>query len=229
VGAATCFYMPVENRTLAEGLQAIGMASDFYAGILVSRQLEGVKFALGPTIVTRKANLAEFGGLQVIENFSADDLLVGRMVAALGHQVVLLPYVVLKLAGYQSVGNVRDKWSRWMVVMRHTRPWGYLGLLLTQGLPWSLVAIAIHPSRGVALGYLGTYLTLRFATTWSIGIRGLKQPQLWKKIPLIPVWDAFAFLNWLTSSLRKSIRWRDGEYYIRGGKLCPVNSSAARK
>jgi ceramide glucosyltransferase len=229
VGATTCFYMPVENRTLAEGLQAIGMASDFYAGILVSRQLEGVKFALGPTIVTRKANLAEFGGLQVIENFSADDLLIGRMIADRGHEVVLLPYVVRKLAGHQSVGNVWSKWSRWMVVMRHTRPWGFLGLLLTKGLPWSLVAIAIHPSLGVALGYLGTYLTLRFSIGWSIGIRGLKQPQVWKKIPLIPLWDAFAFMIWLASSFRRTIRWRDGEYYIRGGKLCPVNSGPAQK
>jgi ceramide glucosyltransferase len=229
VGAATCFYMPVESRTLAEDLQAIGMSSDFYAGILVSRQLEGVKFALGPTIVTRKANIAEFGGLPVIENFSADDLLIGRMIASHGHDVVLLPYVVWKLAGYQSVGNVWNKWSRWMVVMRHTRPWGFLGLLLTQGLPWSLVAIAIHPSAGVALGYLGTYLALRFATTWTIGIRGLKQPQIWKKTSLIPLWDAFALLIWLTSSFRKTIRWRDGEYYIRGGKLCPVNSNPNRK
>ncbi len=116
---------------------------------------------------------------------------------------------------------------RWIVVMRHMRPWGHLGLIFTQGLPWSLAAIAIHPSAGVALGYLGAYLALRFAMTWMVGIWGLKQDSLWKKLGLIPVWDALAFFIWLTSFARNSIRWRDGEYYIRDGRLVPVTSSTA--
>jgi ceramide glucosyltransferase len=229
VGATTCFYMPVDTGTIAENLHAIGMVSDFYAGILVARQLDGVKFALGPTIVTRRANLAEFGGLRTIENLPGDDLLVGRLIAGSGHEVVLLPHVIRKLAGYQSLGDVFDKRLRWMTVMRHMRPWGHLGLLLTLGLPWCLLAFAIHPSPGVALAYFGTYLCLRFAMAWSIGIRGLKQPQVWKKMLWIPVWDAFAFMIWLASSLRKSIRWRGGEYYIRDGKLCPASPSPVKK
>ena len=47
VGAVTCFYAPIEDKTLTDSLQTIGMFSDFYAGILVARQLDGVKFALG--------------------------------------------------------------------------------------------------------------------------------------------------------------------------------------
>jgi ceramide glucosyltransferase len=229
VGAVTSFYMPVDNHTLTENLQAIGMVSDFYAGILVAWQLDGVKFALGPAIATRRANLEEFGGLKAIENRPGDDLLVGRLIAERGHEVVLLPHLVWKLAGYQSVGDLLDKRLRWMVVMRHMRPWGHIGLLLTQGLPWSLVAIAIRPSIGIALAYLGAYLSLRAAIAWSIGVRGLKQSRVWKEIPLIPMWDAFAFLIWLASFFRKSIRWRDREYYIRDGKLCPVNPSPAQK
>jgi ceramide glucosyltransferase len=229
VGAVTCFYMPVDNQSLAENLQAIGMVSDFYAGILVAWQLDGVKFALGPTIVTTRAHLAEFGGLQTIENGPGDDLLVGRLIAERGHQVVLLPYLVWKLAGYQSVSDLMDKRLRWMVVMRHMRPWGHIGLVATQGLPWSLAAIAIHPSLPVAVGYLGVYLCLRAAMAWSIGVRGLRQSRVWKELFLIPVWDAFAFLIWLASFFKKSIRWRDGEYYIRNGKLSPVNPTPAQK
>jgi hypothetical protein len=30
---------------------------------------------------------------------------------------------------------------------------------------------------------------------------------------------------WLTSFTRNSIRWRDGDYYIRDGKLVPVAST----
>src|SRR6202167_828479 len=46
VGAATCFYVPTEVATFTDHLQSVGMMSDFYAGVLVGRQLEGMKFAL---------------------------------------------------------------------------------------------------------------------------------------------------------------------------------------
>jgi ceramide glucosyltransferase len=227
VGAVTCFYVPIEDKTLTESLQTIGMFSDFYAGILVARQLDGVKFALGPTIATTRTRLAGFGGYDAIKNRPADDLLVGRLIAEQGCEVELLPYTILTVADYGSLSDLLHKRLRWVVVMRHMRPWGHLGLLLTQGLPWSLAAIAIHPTAGVALGYLGAYLGLRFAMTWMIGIWGLKHRPLWKKLGLIPVWDAVAFSIWLTSFTRNSIRWRDGEYYIRDGQLVPVTPSNA--
>ena len=226
VGAVTCFYAAIEDKTLTDSLQTIGMFSDFYAGILVARQLDGVKFALGPTIATTRTRLAGFGGYGAIENRPADDLLVGRLIAEQGYQVELLPYMISTVADYGSLRDLFHKRLRWIVVMRHMRPWGHLGLLLTQGLPWSLAAIAIRPSVGVAAGYLGTYLGLRFAMTWMVGIWGLKQDSLWRKLGLIPLWDALAFLIWLTSFARNSIRWRDGEYYIRDGRLVPVNSTS---
>jgi ceramide glucosyltransferase len=226
VGAVTCFYAAIEDKSLTDNLQTIGMFSDFYAGILVARQLDGVKFALGPTIATTRTRLAGFGGYAAIENRPADDLLVGRLIAEQGYEVELLAYTISTVADYGSLRDLFHKRLRWIVVMRHMRPWGHLGLLLTQGLPWSLAAIAIHPSVEVAAGYLGAYLGLRFAMTWMVGIWGLRQGTLWKKLPLIPVWDALAFLIWLTSFSRNSIRWRDGEYYIRDGRLVPVNATS---
>jgi ceramide glucosyltransferase len=225
VGAVTCFYVPTEEKTLAESLQTIGMVSDFYAGILVARELDGVKFALGPTIATTRTRLAGFGGYKAIENQPGDDLLVGRLIAEQGYEVELLPYTILTVADYGSMPDLLHKRMRWVVVMRHMRPWGHLGLVFTQGLPWSLATIAVHPTPAVALGYLGAYCTLRLAMTWLIGVKGLKDRALWKKLWLIPVWDALAFFIWLISFVRSSIRWRGGDYYIRDGQLVPVTAN----
>jgi ceramide glucosyltransferase len=222
VGAATCFYVPTEVGTFTDHLQSVGMMSDFYAGILVAWQLDGVKFALGPTIATTRARLSGFGGYAELENRPADDLLVGRLIAEQGYEVVLLNYAIETVCDYGSFRDLLHKRLRWIVVMRHMRPRGHLGLLLTQGLPWSMAAVAIHPSVAVALCYLGGYLGLRMAMTWTIGIYGLKQKRLWPRMPLIPVWDAVAFAIWLTSFGRNSIRWRGADYYIRDGRLVPV-------
>src|SRR5277367_2791734 len=89
VGAVTCLYVSTHEHTFLQKLQSIGMICDFYPGILVARQLDGVKFAFGQTIVTTRKHLAGFGGYTAIENRPADDLLVGRLVAEQGFEVEL--------------------------------------------------------------------------------------------------------------------------------------------
>ena len=228
-GAVTCLYVSVHESTLIERLQSIGMISDFYPGILVARELDGVKFALGQTIVTTKKHLAGFGGYAAIQNRPADDLLVGRLISEQGFRVELLPYAVETVADFKSLRELFLKRLRWMTVMRHMRPSGPFGPRFTQGLAWSVAACAVHPSRGVALLYLGGYLSLRVALTLLVGVWGLKQKNAWKKLPLVPLWDAWALLIWLLSFGRRSIKWRNIDYRIRDGMLVPVVVSAQRK
>jgi ceramide glucosyltransferase len=227
VGAVTCFYVPTHETTFVQKLQSTGMLGDFYAGIVVAWQLDGVKFALGPTIATTRDRLAGFGGYQAIENRPADDLLVGRLIADQGYGVELLPYCVSTVADYHSFRDLFYKRLRWIVVMRHMRPWGHLGLLFTHGLPWCVAAAVVQPALPVAAAYLGTYFLLRSAMIWSIGVRGLKQNVSWKELALTPVWDAMAFAIWLISFGRKSVRWRNNDYYIRDGMLVPVTPAPA--
>ncbi len=229
VGAVTCFYAPVpsEEKTFVQRVQSVGMLSDFYAGILVARQLDGVKFALGPTIATTRTRLAGFGGYAAIENRPADDLLVGRLIAEQGFEVQLLNYSIQTVSDFQSLRDLFLKRLRWTVVMRIMRPWGHLGLIFTLGLPWALAAIFVQPTPEIIFAYLSAYFAFRIAMMEVIGRWGLKQPGIYKKLWLLPVWDLLAASIWLVSFTRSSIRWRDGYYYIRNGELVPVDPSAA--
>jgi ceramide glucosyltransferase len=226
VGGVTCFYVSTEDKTLAENFQTIGMISDFYAGVLVAWTLQGLQFALGPTMATTKQRVRHFGGFRVLENRPADDLLLGRLIAQQGFEMKLLPYVVETVADYKGLGALMAKRTRWMTVMRAMRPWGHLGLLLTWGLPWSIVAVAVRPTAAVAAGYLGGYLLCRLALSWMIGIYGLRQKGLWRKFALIPAWDAIAFWIWLVSFTRKSILWRGVEHGLKSGQLVPPGQGA---
>src|SRR5260221_13378579 len=108
------------------------MYSDFYPGILVAQQLDGLKLTLGPTIVTPRTHLAGFGGYEAIENKPADDLLVGRLIAQQGLTVELLPYAVQTVPDYDSPRALFSKRLRWMTVMRHMRPCGPAGVAFYQ-------------------------------------------------------------------------------------------------
>jgi ceramide glucosyltransferase len=224
-GAVTCFYVAAEEKTWVQRLQDVGMLSDFYPGILVAKQLDGMKFALGPTISTTRSYLREFGGYASIENKPADDLLIGRLIADHGREVVLLPYAIETVPDYQSLRELFLKRLRWITVMRHMRPWGHVGLIFTLGLPWSLLAVAIAPTATIAVAYLGGYFLVRSVLTLLVGSTGLKQSRVWAKLALIPVWDAVASLIWLTSFACRSIRWRGHDYLIVNGDLVPVRLS----
>jgi ceramide glucosyltransferase len=227
VGAVTCFYVPSSETTWVQRLQDVGMLSDFYPGILAAWQLEGIKFALGPTICTTRGHLAEFGGYPVLENQPADDLQVGRLIAEQGHEVVLLPYTISTVPDYNSLRELFLKRLRWITVMRQMRPWGHAGLVFTLGLPWCLLAVATKPTAGVAAAYFGAYFVVRSALTLLVGSWGLKQRGVWAKLLLIPAWDALATLIWLTSFTRKSIRWRGQDYRIVKGNLVPMHPAAS--
>ena len=227
-GAVTCFYSAMKDTGFTEKLQELGMMCDFFPGILVAWLLDGVKFGFGQTIVTTRERVQGFGGFRAIENRPADDLLTCRMVAQQGFEVELLPYVVRTTPDFRSMKDLLIKRARWMTVMRNMRPWGHLGLIFTFGLPWALLALAVAPSFMTALIYLGGYLFFRLLMTWLVGVHGLKQSGLWSKMWLIPVWDATAFLIWVVSFTRKTIRWRGVDYTLQDGMLTLATSEPAR-
>jgi len=228
IGGVTCLYVSTADHNFTQYLQSMGMICDFFPGIFVARQLDGIKFAFGQTIVTTRARLKAFGGYEAIENRPADDLLVGRYIAQQGVEVELLPYAVKTVPDYDSFKGLFIKRLRWLTVMRHMRPWGHLGLAFTQGLPWCLGALLVHPFDGIGIAYFTAYLLSRIAITLLIGSWGLKQRGLWKQLPLFLVWDAMAFVIWLLTFGRRNIRWRNVDYRIRDGRLVPIAPSPAQ-
>ena len=219
VGAATCLYVSTKEKNFVQELQSIGMISDFFAPVLVAWQLGDFGVTFGQTIATTRKAVMGYGGYQVLEDRPADDVYAGRLVAEQGYDVKLLPYVVQSVADFKSLGDLLHKRARWMTIQHMMRPWGHLGLIFTWGLPWALAALLVHPTVKVALGYLGGYVACRVAITWMIGVWGMRQSGIWKKMVLIPVWDAIAFVLWLSSFGRKTIRWRGVDYALRGGKF----------
>ena len=224
VGSATCLYTSTKTTSFLEKLQSISMTSDFFAGIMVAWQLDGVKFAFGQTIVTTKKNIQGFGGYESLENRPADDLFIGRLAAEQGFDTKLLPYVVQTVADFHTLKDLLKKRIRWMTVMRHMRPWGHFGLIFTWGLPWALLAIAIHPTIAVAATFLGVYAALRVGMAILIGVWGMKQQDTWQELPLIPLWDLLAFFIWINSFTQRTIRWRGLDYRLRQGILVPAEA-----
>ena len=94
LGIATCPYRAVAGPSFWSRLEAIGMNTDFLAGILVARMLEGMRFAVGPTIAARRQALESIGGFDRLKDYLAEDFVMGKFAAEAGHGVSLSSYVI---------------------------------------------------------------------------------------------------------------------------------------
>jgi ceramide glucosyltransferase len=223
VGIVTCLY-----RSLAQGLvatlEALGTATEFQAGVLVSRQLEGVKFALGQTIVIRKKVLEAIGGFTAISDYLADDFQLGYLSAQAGYQVVLSDFVVEHVLATTTLVDSFKRLIRWARGVRVSRPWGYLGLIFTHGTATSLLFLIA--TGGSTLGWvvLATTWTIRLIMAWIIGVNILNDPQAKKIIWLVPLRDIISFAIWLYSFMGNTIEWRGRRLKLtKSGKLVQIS------
>ena len=224
LGVLSCFYRSTAQANLGAELEAIGAASDFFAGALVADWKEGVTFALGASLATTKTWLSKIGGYESLVDLLADDYEIGNRVHKAGGKVRLSREIVWTMYPAQTLRGFWDHQVRWARTVRVVRPFSYLGLLVTQGLPWAIVAALVTPTATVGAAYLLSYLILRLTVAWVVGAWGIGDEVVGRKLWLVPFRDAVHFLVWLAGFTSNRVNWGGVEYDIRGGKMTPFAS-----
>jgi ceramide glucosyltransferase len=225
VGVASCFYRATAQNSFWAELEAVGTASDFFAGALVAEWKEGITFALGASVGTTKTWLAKIGGYEAIANLLADDYELGNRVHQAGGKVLLCREPVWTMYPAQGAKGFWDHQVRWARTVRLCRPASFIGLLFTHGLPWALLAAAVAPCASIAAAYLLAYVVLRSIMAWVVGIWGINDDVLRRRFWLIPVRDLLNFAVWLAGFASNRVTWGGLEYVMKDGKMMEVSAS----
>jgi ceramide glucosyltransferase len=218
-GAVTSFYRAIAEKSLGAQLEAIGASSDFFAGVLVAEWMEGMTFALGASIVTSKRWVERIGGFEAIANMHSDDYELGQRIAKAGGRVLLSRETVWTMYPAQTARSFWEHQVRWARTVRLCRPLSYAGLIFTHGLPWALLATWISPVRWISGAYLLAYLVLRLVMAWSVGVWGVGDEVLRRKLWLLPLRDAIHFVVWVVSFASNRITWSGEEYTMQKGQM----------
>ena len=220
VGLVTCLYRGIANATLGSRLESLGISTDFAAGVLVAQTVEnGVRFGLGSTLAFRRRDLQAIGGFEALVEYLADDYQIGRRIAALGLKVKLSDVVVDTFLPRYTLRGFFDHQLRWARTVRDSRFWGYVGLGLTFGLPWALLALIFSLGAAWAWALLACTAVMRFAVAIVFGKYVLKDRQAMRSLALIPVRDLVAMLVWIVSFAGHRIVWRGDHFSLQNGKL----------
>lgn len=228
VGAVTSFYRAIAGKNLGAELEAVGAASDFFAGVLMANWMEGVTFGLGASIVTTKHWLAKIGGFEAIADMHSDDYELGHRIAKAGGKVLLSRETVWTMYPAQTARGFWQHQVRWARTVRLCRPLSYAGLIFTHGLPWALLAALLAPAKWIAAAYLLAYVILRLTMACTVGVWGVRDEVLRRKLWLVPLRDAIHFAVWLASLASNRIHWGGEEFVMKKGQLVPTGSSESR-
>ena len=226
-GAVTSFYRGIAEHNLGAELEAIGASSDFFAGVLMAEWTEGINFALGASIVTTKRWLTKIGGFESITGMLADDYELGLRIAEAGGRVLLSREPVWTMYPAQTAKSFWDHQVRWARTVRLCRPLSYFGLIFTLGLPWAVLAAVVAPTKWIAAAYLLAYLVLRHVMAWTVGVWGVGDEVLRRKLWLVPLRDALYSAVWLASFASNRITWGGQEYTMHKGQMVPVTAPRA--
>ena len=113
---------------------------------------------------------------------------------------------------------------RWLIGLRHIRPGGHFGLLMTQGLAWTAAAAGLASSWTASAAWVLAYLIIRLLSGYVIGVWGLRDPVVRRKLWLLPLHDLFWFFLWLVSFSVNRIEWRGLVFTLEKGRMIPVES-----
>jgi ceramide glucosyltransferase len=217
IGLISCPYRAVPGKSLWSRLEAIGMNTELLGGVMVARMIEGMRFALGCTVAVRRNVLEDMGGFSYLQEFLAEDFVIGQRTAELGHGVLFSSYVIEHRIGSQNMMPNLGHRMRWARSTRRSRPLGYWGQIFTYPLPLALLLCAACPAAWPVL-FLTMILRVAaaLATARDIVHDPITQKQWW----LLPVQDVMGFFIWISGFVGDKIVWRDRKCTVmRDGRL----------
>jgi ceramide glucosyltransferase len=225
IGMVTCLYRGIPNKTLGSRLESIGISTDFCGGVLSAREVEkGIHFALGSTMVFRRSDLQAIGGFEEIVDYLADDYELGYRMSTRGLQVKLSEVVVETFLPPYKFRQFFDHQLRWARSLRDVRRWGYVGVILTFGVPWALLVLASIRGTYWAWGLAILAVIMRMTVALVVGRAVLRDRYVVPWLALVPVRDLVAVAVWIVSFAGHTVEWRGTSFTLKDGKLAKVGA-----
>ncbi len=225
VGLVTALYRGRAHGSVLRGglpsrLEALGIATDFQAGVLLSKTIEGgLRYGLGSTLAVRREALEKAGGLLPLVDHLADDYELGERVAKAGYRVELSAEVVETSVPAYGWRGFFDHQLRWLRTVRDARPGGYAGLIFTHGLCWAVANVLASGLSPVSLWLMGLSFFLRLAQAMTVGAAVLGDREVLPNLWLLPLRDAMAMGLWVAGFAGDTVVWRGERFALKDGKL----------
>jgi ceramide glucosyltransferase len=164
--------------------------------------LEGMKFALGPSMTIRQSTIEKIGGFRKVAEYYADDFVLGNWTAKAGETVELSSYIIEHYVLNASFKNTMAHQQDWATSTRFSRPWGHLGEVLTYAVPYGLVGLGVLGFAGnltLGMAFLAFTVVGRMLLCLLVAGAAVGDKAALREAWLYPLRDLMGFLFWIGS------------------------------
>ncbi len=198
----------VGEQSLGATLHNLQLSAFIAPGCCVALRYFGIACVIGKSMLFRKSDLAEVGGLELVRDILAEDYVLGRAFQKVGKKVLLSTTTVENINERSSVDHFISRHARWLKMRAAIHIPGFVGDLLANSTALSFLAFL---TSGLDLRFGAILLvhgTLKAAGDAFLLGRTRGQPMAWHRILAAPLRDVLMMAIWPYAAFSRSIEWR---------------------
>jgi ceramide glucosyltransferase len=174
VGLVSHLFSATGAESLASRLEALYLNGCLQPGIAAVASVLGMPCVVGKSILVSRTALEVIGGFPALQNYLAEDYLIGREVRRAGYRVVLSADVLDTVEVRKSARAVWGRHRRWAMMRRRLGqglyaceafsgplPWAVATAAAGAAVPAAILLAARYAVEGAVAAICGRSLTLR--------------------------------------------------------------------
>lgn len=196
------------ERSVGAAMENLQLTAYVAPGCCAALKLVNIPCVIGKSMLFRRSELRELGGLSLVKDSLAEDFLLGRHFAEHGKKVVLSATPIRNVNVDMPVERLFARHARWLKMRAVIHTPGFLCDLFANPIALSLLAlVSADFDRTLGLAWL-LLAALKTAIDGCMVrlIRGV--PMKVRHVLLVPIKDALMFGIWVYAIFSRSIVWR---------------------
>jgi ceramide glucosyltransferase len=207
----------VGERSIGAAIENLQLSAFVAPACCAAFVVGGVPCVIGKSMLFRKSELRELGGLELVKDSLAEDFLLGRHYEARGKKVLLSATPIRNVNVDIPIERSLKRHARWLKMRAVIHPWAFSADLFAN--PICMVALtfaALDFQREVGLALLAT-VTLKTVTDGFMiaAIRGVRMRV--GHVLCVPLKDVLMLSVWCYAIFSRSVDWRGIRFRIGAG------------
>lgn len=217
------------ERSAGAALENLQLSAWIAPATCFALHIAGVTCVIGKSMLLRRSELDEVGGLAAFKDHLTEDFLIGQAYGVAGKRVILSTTTVENVNVGTSVDRFLSRHARWLKMRAVIHRPAFLGDLLGNPVAVGLVGVVLGGFRPAMLATYGVIVAIKVALDVFVLRKTRGHGLRLRHLALAPIKDLLMAAVWPYSAVSRSVEWRGVKLKVgRMSKLSPVTSKQER-